>query len=235
MRIIHPRWYRPTPLTHGLNHSVFPGCSGCLNTFRPTQNGRHVLDGSFKNIFWMKCMDFDDISLKFVPKGPINNIPALVQIMAWRRPGDKPLSEPWWLYYWRIYASFGVNELRYMCNRKYVLAGESHVLLPIFTLGFSDSTFSVVVCFFALVDLIKPIMTLSISCLGQALKLSIDLWSGAPTSDVGLMLIEEKSSVGCVSTLKESIVSTVGCSNGLIPDWAYHTVARSTVFRSLCC
>ena len=34
------------------------------------------------------------ISLKFVPKGPINNIPALVRIMAWRRPGDKPLSEP---------------------------------------------------------------------------------------------------------------------------------------------
>ena len=27
-------------------------------------------------------------------KGPINNIPALVQIMAWRRPGDKRLSEP---------------------------------------------------------------------------------------------------------------------------------------------
>ena len=23
-------------------------------------------------------------------KGPINNIPALVEIMAWRRPGDKP-------------------------------------------------------------------------------------------------------------------------------------------------
>ena len=34
------------------------------------------------------------ISLMFVPKGPINNIPALVQIIAWRRPGDKPLSEP---------------------------------------------------------------------------------------------------------------------------------------------
>ena len=34
------------------------------------------------------------ISLKFVPKGPINNIAALVQIMACRRPGDKPLSEP---------------------------------------------------------------------------------------------------------------------------------------------
>ena len=34
------------------------------------------------------------ISLKFIPKGPINNIQALVQIMAWRRRGDKPLSEP---------------------------------------------------------------------------------------------------------------------------------------------
>ena len=33
------------------------------------------------------------ISLKFVPKGAINNIPALVQIMTWRRSGDKPLSE----------------------------------------------------------------------------------------------------------------------------------------------
>ena len=33
-------------------------------------------------------------SLKFVPKFWINNIPVLVQIMAWRQPGDKPLSEP---------------------------------------------------------------------------------------------------------------------------------------------
>ena len=32
--------------------------------------------------------------MKFVPKGPINNNPALIQIMAWRPPGDKPLSEP---------------------------------------------------------------------------------------------------------------------------------------------
>ena len=34
-----------------------------------------------------------DISLNFVPKSPINNIPVLVQIMAWRQPVDKPLSE----------------------------------------------------------------------------------------------------------------------------------------------
>ena len=30
----------------------------------------------------------------FVTKGSINNIPALVRIMSWRRPGNKPLSEP---------------------------------------------------------------------------------------------------------------------------------------------
>ena len=34
------------------------------------------------------------ISLQIVPKGPINNLQALVQIIAWRRSGDKPLSAP---------------------------------------------------------------------------------------------------------------------------------------------
>ena len=68
---------------------------GWLNSLRPRQNGRHFADDIFKCIFlnenvWIPIK----ISLKFVPKGPINNIPALVQIMAWRRPGGKPLSEP---------------------------------------------------------------------------------------------------------------------------------------------
>ena len=39
------------------------------------------------------CISFK-IPLKLCPKVRINNSPALVQIMAWRRPGDKPLSEP---------------------------------------------------------------------------------------------------------------------------------------------
>ena len=34
------------------------------------------------------------ISLKFVRRGLINNIPALVQIMVCDRPGNKPLTEP---------------------------------------------------------------------------------------------------------------------------------------------
>ena len=66
-----------------------------LNTLRRRQDGRHFSDDILKYIFlneniWIAI----NISLSFVPKGPIDNIPALVQIMAWRRSGDKPLSEP---------------------------------------------------------------------------------------------------------------------------------------------
>ena len=35
--------------------------------------------------------------MQFVPKGPINNIPALVQIMAWRRSGDKASESIYWV------------------------------------------------------------------------------------------------------------------------------------------
>ena len=34
------------------------------------------------------------ISLKLVPKSPTDDEPALVQVMAWRQTGDKPLHEP---------------------------------------------------------------------------------------------------------------------------------------------
>ena len=65
-----------------------------LNTLRPRQNGRHFADDIFKRIFFKENIWISfKISLKFVPKGPINKIPALFLIMAWRRPGDKPLSE----------------------------------------------------------------------------------------------------------------------------------------------
>ena len=34
------------------------------------------------------------ISLQFVPRSPIDNKPSLVQVITWRRTGDKPLPEP---------------------------------------------------------------------------------------------------------------------------------------------
>ena len=65
--------------------------------FRRRHFQTHFLEWKFDN--------FAYISLKFFPKGPINNIPALVQIMAWRRVCDKPLSEPMLTQIqWRIYA-----------------------------------------------------------------------------------------------------------------------------------
>ena len=72
-----------------------PCPSLAINSLRPRQNGRHFPDDTLKCTFFNENVWISiKISLKFVPKGPINNIPALVQIMAWRRPGDKPLSEP---------------------------------------------------------------------------------------------------------------------------------------------
>ena len=68
-------------------HGIWEG-SLAFNTLWPRQNGPHFADDIFKWIF----LNENVISLKFVPQGPIDNIPALVQIMAWRRPGDKPLS-----------------------------------------------------------------------------------------------------------------------------------------------
>ena len=59
-------------------------------TTRPRQNGRQFPADIFLNRnIWISIK----IALKFVPWVP-NNIPALVQITAWRLPGDKPLSEP---------------------------------------------------------------------------------------------------------------------------------------------
>ena len=61
------------------------------------------------------------ISLKFVPKGPINNNPALVQIMAWHWSGDKPLSEP-----------MMVSLLTHICvTRPQWVKGLSYTIIPI--------------------------------------------------------------------------------------------------------
>ena len=66
-----------------------------FNTVKPIYDGHHFPDDILKCIFlnenvWISLT----ISLKCVRKFRINNIPPLVQIMAWRRPGDKPLSGP---------------------------------------------------------------------------------------------------------------------------------------------
>ena len=61
---------------------------GFFYTLRPRKNGRHFADDIFKCIFlnenvWIPIK----ISLNFVPRVPINNIPALVQIIIWNNDG----------------------------------------------------------------------------------------------------------------------------------------------------
>ena len=61
-----------------------------INTLRLRQNRCH-----FQWIFLNENVRISfKISLNFVPRSAINNIPALVQIMAWCWPPDKPLFEP---------------------------------------------------------------------------------------------------------------------------------------------
>ena len=74
--------------------SGHPNLGSYVNTLRPRHNGRRFADDTFKGIFLNENARISiTISLRSVSMGPINNNPALVQIMAWRRPGDKPLSE----------------------------------------------------------------------------------------------------------------------------------------------
>ena len=96
----HARMVVSTSVCHLTRLAMVPGHATIgyrqtFNTLRPRQNGRHFADDTFKCIFLNVYVRISiTISLKFVPRGPIGNIPALVQVMAWRRSEDKPLSEP---------------------------------------------------------------------------------------------------------------------------------------------
>ena len=73
--------------------------SACLSYLQDSHWGWNkmaaVFQMTFSNAFsWISVYEFQSkISLKFVPKVPINYIPDLVQIMAWHPTGDKPLLE----------------------------------------------------------------------------------------------------------------------------------------------
>ena len=63
----------------GMDEWLHPTLYVDINTLRPRQNGRHFADDILKCIFlnenvWIPI----EISLKFVPKGPIDNIPEMV-------------------------------------------------------------------------------------------------------------------------------------------------------------
>ena len=89
------QWTGEKPLLEAMITQVYDNVWQPYASVRLRQNGRCFADNNFKRIFLNENVRISNkISLKFVPKGPISNNPALVHIMAWRRSGDKPLSEP---------------------------------------------------------------------------------------------------------------------------------------------
>ena len=97
-KVAHSRMFYPdhcNPIHHNVQWPLSQTCSLLLlNSPAPGQNGHHFADNIFNHIFLNEnSRIFIQISLKFVPTGPIDNKSALLQVMAWRRPGDKPLSE----------------------------------------------------------------------------------------------------------------------------------------------
>ena len=58
--------------------------------------------------FWLK------FHCSLFPKGPIDNMPALGEMIAWRWIGDKPLwsSELMMAWFTDAYVSLGLNELK---------------------------------------------------------------------------------------------------------------------------
>ena len=80
-----------------MTNKVSGGTSGAgsFNSSLPGQNGCHFANDICKRIFLNENMFISiKFSVKFIPNGPIRNIPALVQIMAWHWQGNKPLFEP---------------------------------------------------------------------------------------------------------------------------------------------
>ena len=111
-------------------HVVFNCClcsflDGLVNTLRPTQNDRHFADDTFNRLSVNENVRISiKFSLKFVPKGQINNIPAIFQATS-------HYLNQWWLVYWRIYASLGLNELRIWCNFVWNTSISQSMLLPL--------------------------------------------------------------------------------------------------------
>ena len=93
VRGIH-RWPVNSPHKGPITRKMFPlddVIMCCIDYLCTTTLSQTTFSNAFS---WMKYMNCDWYFTEVCPRGPFENIPASVQIMAWRRPGDKPLSEP---------------------------------------------------------------------------------------------------------------------------------------------
>ena len=81
-----------------------------FKTLRPRPKGRRFADDSDRFVFcYVNCCILIQISLQFVPRGPVNDITELVKII-WHQTGDRPLSDKWWCSLFKlIHASLPPN------------------------------------------------------------------------------------------------------------------------------
>ena len=102
----YPQWFMAlSMLFYSIQHTVCIGLNANRNqainsaamtlTHLPLDKmTNNLADDIFNCIFFNEnAWILNKISLRFVPKGPINNIPALVQIMAWRWPGEPSFAQ----------------------------------------------------------------------------------------------------------------------------------------------
>ena len=71
----------------------------------------HYLSQFDQDMLNENCCISIQISPKSNPNGPIDNMPALVQIIAWRWSGDKPIWTNDELLYWQMYVSLALDEI----------------------------------------------------------------------------------------------------------------------------
>ena len=101
--VFHTAWetmiksYTMTLTTTGKDETM--NSQKTLHTLPLTHWGRDKMAAIFQTTYSNAFSQMKTYELRskfhcsFVPRGPINNIPALIQITVWHRPGDKPLSE----------------------------------------------------------------------------------------------------------------------------------------------
>ena len=89
-----------------------------INSSIPGQNDRHFADIIFKRILLNKDISISiKASLKFIPNGPISNIPALIQVNIGSDNGLAPTRRQAIIWTnvnpidWRIFAALGRYEL----------------------------------------------------------------------------------------------------------------------------
>ena len=103
-------------------------------------------------------------SLAFVPKVGKNNIPALVQIMTWCKPGRKRLSKLMMWVYWCTYVSLGLSELRdilYTCRLYIINLANIFLTISINSLGKINLVTSTVMNIYALMPRYQTIIQIN--------------------------------------------------------------------------